>query len=235
MNVRVLPDGRAAAQAASAHLAGCVRRVAASGGRCALALAGGSTPRAAYQLLAAEALPWDRVHVFWTDERAVPPGHPDSNFRMVRDALLTRAPIPDAGVHRVAGELPPRAAAAEYQRELERFFDAAPPRFDLVLLGLGADAHTASLFPFDPLLFERTASVGVSRPRLERGPRVSLTLPAINAAAEVVFLVTGSSKASAVRQVLGAAWDPIRLPAQGVGRERATWLLDRDAASQIQF
>jgi 6-phosphogluconolactonase len=234
MTVRVLPDAGGAARAAAEQLADCARRAVDEFGRCTLVLAGGSTPREAYELLAAEALPWERIHVFWSDERAVPPGHPDSNFRMVNRALLARINVPPANVHRMRGELRPAHAAEAYGSELEHFFGAGMPRFNLVLLGLGADAHTASLFPFDPLLMERRSPVGTSLPRRDRDGRVSLTFPAINSADEVVFLVAGASKARAVQQVVQGARDPFRLPAQGVVTGKLTWLLDRGAAAALR-
>lgn len=233
MKIRVLPDARAAAREAATRMADVARRVTADKGRCTLVLAGGSTPRDAYELLAGEPLPWERVHLFWTDERSVPPGHPESNFRMVQRALLGRVPIPATNIHRVRGELPPDAAADAYALDLDEFFDSAVPRFDLVLLGLGTDGHTASLFPFDPLVLERELPVGVSAPRVERGRRVSLTLPAINAASQVAFLVCGASKATVVQKVVQGARDPLRVPAQAVAQEKVIWLLDREAAGTL--
>jgi 6-phosphogluconolactonase len=227
------PDAKAAAREAAACMAEATRRVAAEKERCTLVLAGGSTPRDAYELFAGEALPWDRIHVFWTDERAVPPAHPESNFRMVQRALLGRVPIPASNIHRVRGELPADAAADAYTLELADFFDSAVPRFDLVLLGLGTDGHTASLFPFDPLVLERKLPVGVSSPRAERGRRVSLTLPAINAASQVAFLVCGAGKATVVQTVIQGARDPLRVPAQAVAQEKVIWLLDREAAGTL--
>lgn len=215
------------------HMAERVRRVTAEHGRCMLVLAGGSTPKDAYELFAGEALPWDQIHVFWSDERTVPPAHPESNFRMVQRTLLARVAIPPGNIHRIRGEMRPPESANAYRQELERFFGAAMPRFDLVLLGLGADAHTASLFPFDPLVSEREAAVGVSLPRQGRDSRISLTFPAINNAAEVVFLVCGASKARAVQQVVQGARDPIRIPAQGVSGREVTWLLDSAAAAAL--
>lgn len=214
-------------------MAECVRHVAAEDGHCTLVLAGGSTPRDAYELLASVALPWDRIHVFWTDERAVPPAHPESNFRMVQRALLARVAIPAGNIHRIRGEIRPPEAADAYREELQRFFGAGMPRFDLVLLGLGADAHTASLFPFDPLVSERDAAVGVSLPRQVRNSRISLTFPAINNASDIVFLVCGANKARAVQQVVQGARDPIRIPAQGVSGREVTWILDSAAAASL--
>lgn len=234
MTVRVLSDATAAAREAAVHMAESARRAASENGRCTLVLAGGSTPRDAYQLLAGEALPWERIHLFWTDERSVPPAHPESNFRMVRRALLGRIPIPATNVHRIRGELPPEVAAEAYGTEIANFFGDAETRFDVVLLGLGTDGHTASLFPFDPLVQERAVAAGVSAPNLERGRRVSLTLRVINAASQVVFLVFGASKAAVVQKVVQGARDPLRLPAQGVAQAKVTWLLDRDAADALR-
>ena len=233
-NVHILPDADAVARQAAAWLAAHARTGVAEQGRFTVALAGGSTPRDTYSLLREQDVPWAETHVFWTDERPVPPGHPDSNFRMVERALLAHVPIPPGNVHRIRGELPPGEAAASYARELAGVL-GAQRRFDLVLLGLGADAHTASLFPFDPLLFERRLPTGTSQPRPGGGRRISLTFPGINAARQVAFLVTGGSKARAVQQVLQGARDPLRLPAQVVAPHdgELTWLLDRGAAAGL--
>lgn len=234
MKVCVLPDAAQAARAASGRIAARIRERLETQHEVSLGLAGGSTPRDAYRLLAAEPLAWTQVHVFWTDERMVPPAHPDSNFRMVRHALLEPAGIPAENVHRIRGELGGGQAATAYARELSERFGGDGARFDLVVLGLGADAHTASLFPGDPLLEERVDTVGVSQPRANRGPRVSLTLPVLNAATEVLWLVTGSTKASAVRRTLRGPLDPLRVPAQGVDSARAVWYLDRESAGLLR-
>ena len=233
-DVHIFPDAAAVARQAAAWLTEHARTSVAERGRFAVALAGGSTPRDAYALLREHEVPWAETHVFWTDERPVPPGHPDSNFRMVDGALLAHVDIPLGNVHRIRGELPPREAADSYARELAGML-GAQPQFDLVLLGLGADAHTASLFPFDPLLFERRLPTGISQPRPGGGRRISLTFPVINAARQVAFLVTGESKARAVQQVLGGARDPLRLPAQAVAPRHGelTWFLDRGAADGL--
>ena len=146
-------------RAATEHFVAQAAQAIAAHGRFVVALAGGSTPRATYSLLAssefAAQVDWLRVHVLWGDERCVPPNHRDSNYRLAREALLNRVPIPNANVHRIRGELPPAQAAATYESELETTL-GADGRFDLILLGLGTDGHTASLFPGTPALEERT-------------------------------------------------------------------------------
>lgn len=238
--VWVYPDAASALRAAAERFAGAARAAVEARGRFAAALAGGSTPRGLYALLAEEpfraGVPWGAVHLFWGDERCVPPGHPRSNFRMAREALLSRVPLPPENVHRVRGELPPARAAEEYGRELRAFFGAEGPRFDLLHLGVGGDAHTASLFPFSPALRERERW---AVPTLHPGsgePRVTLTVPVLNAARRVELLATGTEKAEVVRAVVRGALDPFRLPAQLVRpREgEAHWVLDRAAAERIR-
>jgi 6-phosphogluconolactonase len=202
--------------------------------RFTVALAGGSTPRTAYELLAteyADRLFWSHTHVFFGDERPVPPDHPDSNHRMAEEAMLSYV-IP-ASVHRMQGEIPPEKAAATYEKELREFF-AGPPLFDLVLLGLGPDGHTASLFPRSPAL-EETERYAVANPVEKLATeRLTLTLPVINAAREIVFLVSGEDKAEAVAEVLRGETEPRKYPAKLVKpREDSLWLLDRAAAELL--
>ncbi|HMM54411.1 MAG TPA: 6-phosphogluconolactonase [Candidatus Desulfobacillus sp.] len=180
-------------------------------GSFALALSGGTTPRRLYEALAAppcrEAFPWARCHVFWGDERCVPPDDAASNFRMAREALLARVPIPDANIHPIpAGRLAPEAAAAAYEEELRAFLAATARTvlFDVVLLGLGEDGHTASLFPGSPLLQESGRWVAVAggaegRPPV---PRVTLTLPALQNARAAAFIVSGVGKRGALERLL---------------------------------
>lgn len=235
-------DADAAARAAADAFTDAALGAAAERGRFTVALAGGATPRAMYRLLADPRagyrgrIPWDRVHVFFGDERQVPPDHPESNFRMAREALLDH--VRTASVHRLHGELvDAEAAAAGYQAELARAFgiaaDGPPPALDLVLLGLGADGHTASLFPGSDALQERRR--WVAAPFVERigAHRLTLTLPTLERAREVLFLVTGLEKADAVSRVLtpGAGGPPP--PAARVRSGRARWILDAAAASQL--
>ncbi|HVT18518.1 MAG TPA: 6-phosphogluconolactonase [Thermoanaerobaculia bacterium] len=213
--------------------------------RASVALAGGSTPRGLYRLLAAPGEPyrgcllWEHIHFFWGDERHVPPDHPDSNFRMARETMLDPAAVPPGNVHRIPAEEPDAgSAAARYEAELVRFFALAPgerPRFDLVLLGLGEEGHTASLFPGSPVLDERTRLAAAPWVEAHREFRITLTPPAINGAALVAFLVSGEAKAAALAAVLEGELRPERYPAQIVRPDsgKLLWLVDRAAASGL--
>jgi 6-phosphogluconolactonase len=228
---------------AAEHFTALARARAAEHGRFTVALAGGATPRSLYALLATAAyrdrVPWAAVHLFFGDERCVPPDHPESNFRMVKESLLDQVPIPAAQVHRMQGEDPrPDAAAARYEDELRAAFGLAGdelPRFDLVLLGLGADGHTASLFPGSPALAERWRLVLPATVEGFVARRLTLTLPVLNAAARVAFLVAGRAKARALAAVVrGAPGDPA-LPAARVEPENGALLffVDRAAAGLL--
>lgn len=210
-------------------------------GRFAVALSGGSTPRGLYELLASdsykERIAWSSVHFFWGDERCVPPEHPESNYRMARAALLARISIPAENIHRMAGENDPAAAAREYENELKKFFRLAAgalPRFDLILLGLGEDGHTASLFPGSAALAEGRRMVVAHYVEKLKAHRLTLTLPVLNNGAEVVFLVSGSNKAEMIKQILaGDGTSP--LPAARVRpfNRHLAWMVTRDAAALL--
>jgi 6-phosphogluconolactonase len=191
-------------------------------------ITGGSTPRKAYELVGAERPDWTGVDVWFTDERCVPPDHEHSNYRMANDALLSR--IGGATVHRMQGELGPEQGAAEYEREFEA---AGRPELDLILLGIGPDAHTCSLFPGDDALGERERPVvGVETPGMAPlVSRVTLTLPVVNASRRIVFLVTGEDKADAVARAFSGRRDPMA-PASLV-EGNATVLLDEAAARRL--
>ena len=228
----VLPDLKAISQAAAERVA----TLAQTRDPFTVALSGGSTPRRLYEMLAAPPfrgrVPWGRVHVFWGDERCVPPDHSDSNYRLAREALLDEIPILAENVHRIWGEMPPDQAAAAYQTELEAVV-GVNGRLDLILLGMGADGHTASLFPGTEALEERErAVVAVYVERLQAW-RVTLTLPVINAARQVLFLVTGAAKAEIVQAVLEGPEG--RFPAQQIRPTagQLTWLVDVAAASRL--
>jgi len=234
----VLPDLEAVSRVAAERIV----RLAQIHSPFSVALAGGGTPRGVYELLAtppfSEQIPWGRVHVFWGDERCVPPDDPGSNYRMARETLLDRVPLPTDNIHRVHGELDPETAAQAYAAELRDFFGAQWPVFDLILLGMGDDGHTASLFPGSDALREKTRPVvGVTAQYQDRpARRVTLTPPAINAARHVMFLVVGASKANALQAVLEGPYQPHRLPAQIVQPTdgHLVWLVDGMAAKKVQ-
>jgi 6-phosphogluconolactonase len=224
----VEPDFRVTEDPAGA----AAERLAAASGH--LVLTGGSTPRRAYERVAEERADWSGVEAWFTDERCVAPDHEHSNYGMVRAALLDRAE--GLQVHRMAGELGAREGADAYEREIDAAFGEGVPAFDLMLIGLGADAHVCSLFPGDPALGERERrAVGVEIPGMAPlVPRITLTLPVVNAAREVLFLVTGEDKAEAVALAFGGRADP-RAPGSLVRPESGalTVLLDPPAAARL--
>jgi 6-phosphogluconolactonase len=204
--------------------------------RFTLALAGGSTPRPIYTCLAGASLDWSQIQVFWGDERCVPPDHPDSNYRMAEETLLSKVPIPVTNIHRILGDLPVKQAARSYELELHRLFGEKVPIFDLVLLGLGGDGHTASLFPGSPVVQEKLNWVSGVRHRLPPPPlvdRVTLTLPVLNAAANVFFIVSGMEKAERLARVLYGSYQKEFLPAQAVRPVNGNlrWFVDQAAAA----
>lgn len=210
-------------------------------GRFSIALSGGSTPRSLFELLAQApwdaSLPWAKTHVFWGDERCVPADHPDSNFGMTNKALLSKIKIPVENIHRVPTELgSPEKIAAAYESTLRQFFPgSAWPAFDLNLLGLGENGHTASLFPHTPVLHELQHWVAGYFVDEIKANRVTLTVPSINHSREIAFLVSGDTKAAVVRDVLHGPRDAERLPAQLIQAEGGslTWLLDQPAAKLL--
>jgi 6-phosphogluconolactonase len=216
-------------------------------GRFTVALSGGGTPRRLYALLATESyarrIDWSRTHVFWSDERCVPPDHVDSNYRTACETLLDRVPIPPENVHRMRGDAEPVAAAASYEQELRDTFHVSHgeprlergARFDLVLLGLGANGHTASLFPHMPAVRERARWVSAEHVSELAMWRLTLTPPVINAAAEVIFLVSGAEKADVLERVLHGPRQPDLLPAQAIEPRagRLRWLVDASAAARL--
>ena len=207
-------------------------------GRFTLALSGGTTPRALYRRMAAgPRLPWDRTVFCFGDERNVPPTDPESNAGMARESLTGQPFVNQSSVYRIKGELPAEQAAAEYEQTLRSLFPGAAtfPAFDLVLLGLGPDGHTASLFPHSPALAERSRWVTANWVEKFRTHRITLTFPVLNAASEVLFLVTGEDKAWALREVLRGRAAVEEIPARGIApaSERLTFLVDRAAAAGL--
>jgi 6-phosphogluconolactonase len=243
MTLHILADPQSVAHAAADQLVRLAEAAQLARGHFTLVLSGGSTPRALFELLASDAyLPrvdWSNVYVFWGDERCVPPDHADSNYRMARLALLEHVPIPFDHIYRIHGEMEPEQTASAYEGSLRTFFDQrgeAVPQFDLVLLGMGDDAHTASLFPGTPALDELQHWVYAQYvPKLGVW-RVTLTAPILNMAREVHFLVTGQGKAPAVAAVLEGPHSPHTHPAQLIQPVSGAlrWYLDEAAASQLQ-
>jgi 6-phosphogluconolactonase len=234
-NVEVFPDREQLIRAAAEHVVRLASSAIAASGKFSLALAGGSTPKPLYTLLASESyvtrIDWQRVHVFWGDERCVPPDDPQSNYRMVKETMLDAVPIPSGNVHRIRGEDEPETAALAYEQELRTFFgDSAA--FDLVVLGMGDDGHTASLFPGSPAVTERERWVVAQHVAHVSMWRITLTPVAINAAKNVIFLVSGSEKADRLREVLESPRRPEVLPAQAIQpiHGRLLWLVDQAAA-----
>lgn len=242
--VRTLADAEAVSEAAAEDFVDLAREAVNRHGRFSVALSGGSTPRKLYQFLAEppfrNRVSWERLEFFWGDERAVPPDHPDSNYGLASATLLTKLDLSPERIHRIQAERVDRdAAARDYQDEIARVLgvapDGPPPAFDLVLLGMGADGHTASLFPESDGIHERRRWV-VSHfiPRLG-AERITLTAPILNRAREIRVLAAGADKASALKAVLEGSRDPEHLPAQLVQPEggRLIWLVDQAAAHQL--
>jgi 6-phosphogluconolactonase len=242
-SLHVHPDQVSVIDALAQHVVAQARVAVAERGRFTWALAGGSTPRRLYELLASEqyrtSIDWSKVYVFFGDERCVPPDSEESNYRMAREALLSQVPVPEDNVLRMAGELEPEVAAEAYTRALgdvfttARFPDAAP-EFDLILLGMGDDGHTASLFPGSPALGETVRWVSAAKKGEQS--RLTLTYPVLNAAREVVFLVMGANKQTMLANVLGFKGENPPWPAVSVRPTRGAlrWFLDEAAAVLIQ-
>ena len=237
--IKILPDSVALYRAAAEEFKRLAETAIAECGRFSVALSGGGTPRNVYSLLADnyKGLPWDRIYIFFGDERHVPPTDADSNFRMANESLLSKVPIPESNVHRIRTELDPNAAAEDYEKQLREFFQLKGggwPRFDLIWLGLGEVGDTASLFAGSEALIEASRRVAANWVQKLQTFRITLTFPVLNRAAEVVFLVSGENKARILSNVLkpGAK----KYPSQSVQPENGhlIWLLDQDAASLLQ-
>jgi 6-phosphogluconolactonase len=238
--IKIVPDAVALAHEAAQEFQRLAEAAVQERGHFSVALSGGNTPRAVYSLLASEhkQLPWDHIHIFFGDERHVPPGHPDSNFRMASESLLSKVPVPEKNIHRIHAELDTEAAAAEYEQQLVSFFHLPNrdwPRFDLIFLGIGEDGHTASLFPGSKALSEASRTVTANWVEKFKTFRITLTFPVLNHAAEVVFLVSGVSKAQILSEILRPGAQ--KYPAQSVEPEkgRLLWLVDQDAGSLLQL
>ena len=245
--IRIFSGGLTMMRAAADYIMEAADAAMSTRGHFTIALSGGMTPKALYELMATDEyiryIDWSFVRVFWSDERSVPPDHYDSNYRMAKEAMLEYVRIPVGNIYRIHGELEPQAAADEYEKTLRSYFlhgihpvSERQPRFDLVLLGIGEDGHTASLFPNTDALNEESRWVMANYVEQLDTWRVTLTPAALNAAVNVLFLVTGENKADAVAQILEGEYQPHEFPAQLVQPEEGNvmWIMDIPAASQLR-
>ena len=240
----VEPDGAALARRTAQHFVEMAGEAVARHGQARFAISGGSTPKAAFKLLADPGqpwqarMPWDKLELYWVDERTVPPDNPESNYRMTRETLLDQVPMRPEQVHRMEGELEPEVAAARYEsllRDNFRLEGAESPRFDLVLLGMGDDGHTASIFPHTEAIHTMGRIVTANQVPQKDTWRITLTWPVINHADSVFFLIGGANKAELVKEVFMGPRDPERLPSQLIWPAGGilTLFLDKDAAALL--
>jgi 6-phosphogluconolactonase len=240
----VEPDPPALARRAAQYFVEMAGEAVAGRGRARIGISGGSTPKAAFELLAdptqpwRSRMPWESLDLYWVDERSVPPGDPDSNYRMTREALLDRVPLRPEQIHRIEGELDPEAAAARYESELRSTFrmeGAESLRFDLIALGMGPDGHTASLFPHTAAIHETTRLVVPNHVPQKDSWRITLTWQVINRASSVFFLIAGQDKAEILKEVFTGPRDPERLPSQLIWPCSGilTVILDKAAAALL--
>jgi 6-phosphogluconolactonase len=244
INYYVEPDAAALSRRVAQYFVEMAGEAVEACGHVRIAISGGSTPKAVFELLADPALPWrwhmpwERLDLYWVDERSVPPDDPESNYRMTREALLDRVPLRPEQIHRIEGELEPKEAAARYELELRSSFglnSAGTPCFDLVALGMGGDGHTASLFPHTEAIRQMSRLVVATHVPQKDAWRITLTWPVINHARSVFFLVAGADKASILKEVLIGPRDPERLPSQLIWPSSGilTLILDKAAAALL--
>jgi 6-phosphogluconolactonase len=241
IEIRILTTPQELFEVAAEEVVRAATEAVSQSGRFTIALSGGSTPKNLFNLLATNArtvFPWDRTYFFWSDERHVPPTDPESNYRMAEEIMLSKIPVNVGNVFRIAAENPDAAAAAEaYEQTLRKFFQLQPgqvPAFDLILLGMGPDGHTASLFPNTAGLQEKTRLVIANWVDKLKANRLTMTLPVLNSAREVAFLASGTDKAQVLRTVLEEDAPPEQYPAKLVRPTgRLIWFVDRAAASQL--
>ncbi|USR91399.1 6-phosphogluconolactonase [Phormidium yuhuli AB48] len=236
-HIEVLPDKTALVQRSTALIVEKIQTAIAQRGTCTIALSGGSTPKPIYEAIARHDLPWDQLHIFWGDERYVPPDHPDSNQRMAREAWLDQVALPPGNIHPMpTGSQDPETDADCYDQQLKTFFNLESdvfPCFDIMLLGMGDDGHTASLFPHTEALeiCDRRVTVG----NKDGDPRITLTVPVINLSRTIVFAIAGENKQGALAQVFASEGDEYTYPSrliQPVDGE-IWWLLDGEAGAQV--
>jgi 6-phosphogluconolactonase len=244
VEIRTLTTPQELFAAAAEEVVRIAKESVAEGGRFTIALSGGSTPKTLYNLLATNArneVPWDRTFFFWSDERHVPPTDPESNYRMADEAMLSKIPVAPANVFRISAENPDASAAAlDYEKVLQKFFALEPgqvPKFDLILLGTGPDGHTASLFPGTAALQEKSRLVVSNWVAKFNTDRLTFTLPLLNAAHNVMFLVSGTDKAPALQAILEGDAPSEQHPAKLVKPTdgKLIWMVDRAAASGLKL
>jgi len=241
--LRVLPDLSSLSHAAAEEFLRLGSEAIAVRGRFTVALSGGSTPRPAYEQIAATwktdsggSIDWAHVHLFWGDERRVPPDDPQSNFRMANESLIRRVPIPPENIHPIPAMFPDaKEAATQYEERLRAFFSSpmGPPRFDLIFLGMGPDGHVASLFPGSAALEVKDRWIAENWIKSIEAWRITMTFPVLNQAANVIVLVSGKEKAKSLRQVVKGPHTPPLLPAERLKPVdgRHLWLVDKAAAA----
>jgi 6-phosphogluconolactonase len=240
VEVQIFPDLMAISQKAAEMFVLLARASISEKGRFAVAISGGSTPKRFYSLLGSAAyrdqIDWPSVHFFWADERCVPKEDEENNFKLASETFLSRVPVPDRNIHRIKGEKGPEVGTKDYGGRIRSFFGTLGlPVFDLILLGMGEDGHTASLFPGSKVLQERgrpAVPVYLEKPGVDR---ITVTLPVLNRASQIIFLVSGSSKAGAVRRVLEEEEMGEQLPASLIRplHGSVTWLIDEEAAGKL--
>jgi 6-phosphogluconolactonase len=233
------PDAAEAAQACGRQTLEWLDGAIAEQGQATLAVSGGSSPRPMFEMFARTKFPWDQVHLFWVDERAVPPTDPQSNFKLADDVWLGPAQFPRSNVHRIEAELGAQAAAERYTAALRKFFKLASgemPRFDAIHRGMGPDAHTASLFPAEPLIEDRSGLAAAVWVEKLKQWRITLLPGVLEAARHTAMLVTGADKAQPLAAVLSAPYDPMQHPAQIATRkpDPAVWFVDAAAAAAAE-
>lgn len=241
LKIEVLPNLEALSHRAASFFVAASGNSIATKKRFAVAISGGFTPRGLYKLLGSvpyrDQVNWQHVHFFWVDERCVPKDHEESNFRIAFDTLLSRVSIPDGNIHRIRGEEDPEKSARDYEENIKKFFGMCGiPMFDLIILGMGEDGHTASLFPGSKLLKEKirlAVPVYLPKPTCNR---ITLTFPILNNAAQILFLVAGLSKASILSEILGDREKKKRFPAGLINSIHGymTWLIDQEAAERLR-
>jgi 6-phosphogluconolactonase len=231
-DLRVFPNSHEAAE----HCAAQILQYLKDAPQSTLAISGGSSPKLMFEIFASTAFDWERVHLFWVDERCVPPTDAQSNFKLANDTWLAPAKFPASNIHRVQAERDPEDAAEVYAEELQLVFGAGIPKFDVIHRGMGPDAHTASLFPGEPLIDDRNGLAAAVFVEKLKSHRVTLLPAVLLAAKHTVMLVTGGDKAEPLAEVLYGPHDPKKFPCQLTERDggEVAWFLDPAAAAKIQ-